>query len=304
MRTALDALVTAVWSSTSLNEASSLGLTIAFVLGALQGVTEFLPISSSGHLRLLAEVSGIREPQTFFDILLHVGTLLAVLIVYRRQVLEMLLGLGRVAGGGRPIADNLRAEPMARVALLAALATLPTALIAIAFGSVLEAWAADITHVGIALMLNGGLLLFFGIIQRRAITSSEGEASRPLESITWKDALVIGVFQGAAITRGISRSGSTILAGVYTGLDREAAATFSFIISIPAILGALVLKFESNAFHGDGLWIALAGGLTAAVVGTLALLLLLKIVRKGALQHFAWYCFLVGIGAISWGLWG
>ena len=267
-----------------------MGLGLALLLGVLQGLTEFLPVSSSGHLRLLEHWGGVQHPTTFFDILLHVGTLFAVFFVYRDVFRRMTVSLWKCVFRSSKFKD----EPDARLFLLACLATVPTGVIAIAFGDSMEAFAGAPTFVGSMLVMNGFLLLGLGWLQK---AQKEGEG-RTLEELTAKDALVIGAIQGLGIFRGISRSGSTITAGLGLKLNQEAAAAFSFVISVPAILGALVMKVDEAGATGMEAHVLILGAITAAVVGTIALIVLLKLLKKGHLHHFAWYCFALGVIAM------
>jgi undecaprenyl-diphosphatase len=272
-----------------------LALTLTLVLAVLQGLTEFLPVSSSGHLRLLSAFFGVAEPQTFFDVALHVGTLVPIVVIFRAPIGRILRELLAVGRRGASLSDS----PYARLGLLVALASVPTGILGIALGPAMEALAADVLWVGVALGVNGVLLLVLGRVSDRL---EAGGAARTLEELTMRDALVIGVIQGGAIFRGISRSGSTITAGLFTGLDREAAATFSFLISIPAILGALVLKLAQGGLAGvDPLNLAL-GVVVSAAVGWFALTWLLRLLHGGRLGHFAWYCFVLSGVTIFWRL--
>jgi undecaprenyl-diphosphatase len=266
----------------------SLGL--ALLLGCLQGLTEFLPVSSSGHLRLLEHWGGEIHPAIFFDILLHVGTLAAVFFVYRALFRDMTRALWRVLRGQSKLKD----ESHARLFVLACVATVPTGLIAIAFGDSMEGFAHSTGFVGAMLIVNGFLLLGLGFLQK-----SQGESGgRPLEELNVKDALVIGSIQGLGIFRGISRSGSTITAGLGLKLNQEAAATFSFVMSVPAILGALVMKMDEATRTGIETHVLVLGAVMAAIVGTVALIVLLKLLKRGRLHHFAWYCFAIGLVAL------
>jgi undecaprenyl-diphosphatase len=270
-------------------------LTLTIALAVLQGLTEFLPVSSSGHLRLLSAFFGVEEPQTFFDVALHVGTLIPILLIYRSSVGKILVELLAVTRRSA----SLETSPYARLGLFVVVASVPTGLIGVFVGPLMEALAADLLWVGVALAANGVLLLFLGRLSRRI--DAGGEA-RSIEALTARDALVIGVIQGCAVFRGISRSGSTITAGLLTGLDREAAATFSFLISIPAITGALVLKLAEGGLSGvDGLSLVV-GVLVSAIVGWVALKWLLRLLHGGGLTHFAWYCFVVSGVTILWRL--
>jgi len=266
----------------------SVGLVI--LLAVVQGLTEFLPVSSSGHLRLLQIGFGVEEAQTLFDIVLHVGTLFPVLFVYRREIGRMLRGLFAT------LRRDASAEEAnhARLAMLVVVGSVPTGCIGIGLGDLMESMTLDLAFVAGALIVNAAILFGLGAVQRQA---TEG---RPLESLTVRDALVVGTVQGFAVFRGISRSGSTITAGMLSGLDREAAAAFSFLLSVPAIGGALLLKLDLSVITGEGLGIYLLGGVVACVSGTVALLVLLRLLRRGQLHHFAWYCLVIAALGMYW----
>ena len=267
-----------------------MGLWLAVTLGGLQGLTEFLPVSSSGHLRLVEGFAGVEEPATLFDIMLHVGTLLAVVIVYRKRLGDILVSLFRLSGRGARLSE----EPNARLFFYLLLAMIPTGVIGLSLGDTTEGWAKDLKFVGGALLVNGVLLLWMGKIYR-----VRKGAGRDLDSLRARDALIIGTGQGLGIFRGISRSGVTITAGLGTGLSQEAAAAFSFLLSIPAILAALVLKVGEGGLDGVSVEVLLAGTLTSAVVGVVALKWLLRLLNQGHLHRFAWYCFALGAVAIT-----
>ena len=277
---------------------------MVLALAALQGLTEFLPVSSSGHLRLLAAAFGIEEPQTLFDILLHAGTLAAVFIVYRALFARMLGSVWQAITHPTAVKQQFAVDTDLRLVAYTVLATIPTGVIALALGDAMERLASSVGVVGAALMVTG-LILFV----MRAFTVGRWRATaerpaRPLEALTWRDALIIGTVQGVAAMRGISRSGSTITAGLACGLDQAAAAAFSFVLAVPAILGALVLHLRAGGLSADGLAHALVGAVVAAVVGTVALLTLLRLLRGGRLHLFAWYCLALGAAAIVWDLVG
>ncbi len=275
---------------------------LALLLGTVQGLTEFLPVSSSGHLRIFGELFGLTEPQTLFDVLLHVGSLAAVFFVYRGHLARMIASTVRVLRHPKDAAETLRAEGDARLVLLLGVATIPTGLIGVLLGGLMEGFAEDITFVGAALIVNAGLLLGLGVLVRRVRSLPHG--GRSLSEMRVRDALLIGTIQGFGIFRGVSRSGSTITAGLMMGFRQEAAAAFSFLLSIPAILGALVLESNLSGSASIDVPVAIAGVISSAVVGTLALLLVLRLLRQGALHHFAWYCLVLGGLAIYLGLAG
>lgn len=265
----------------------------ALVLGVVQGLTEFLPVSSSGHLVLCQHLFGLREPELLFDICVHVGTLMAVLAVFYRDILQMLSVLMRLPGlASRP--GGLRAQfdqhPELRLMLMIVLGSLPTAALGILFAKMAEQLFGTIWLVGIALLITGTFLWF---------TRLRRSSGRTIEEMRPKDALILGLAQGLAIVPGISRSGATISTALYLGIDRELAGRFSFLLAIPAILGALVLGLDGDMFQTNlPAGTILLGSLMAAIVGYLALVLLLKLVKKGQLYRFAPYCWIVGVAAL------
>ena len=206
------------------------------LLALVQGFAEFLPISSSGHLRILQALFGLNDPLTVVDVLLHLGTLVSVLIVYRAEVARLAVAGLRLLARPLQAPSFVQTDPDARLLALVTLATVPTTAIALSLGSLLDRAAAHVAFVGGALVVNGGILW---LLDRRCKRlHAHPDAARPLSALTARDALLIGLAQGLAITRGISRSGSTITAGVFLGLRQDAAATFSFLLAIPAVFGA------------------------------------------------------------------
>lgn len=266
----------------------------AVILGVVQGLTEFLPVSSSGHLVLFQHLFGLMEPELLFDICVHVGTLVAVLAVFRRDILELLKTLVRVpvlirtSGGVRSL-FNSHADFRLMVMIL--LGCIPTVLLGVIFAKVAERLFGTVWLVGVALLITGTFLWF---------TQRSKTTGHSIKEMRLKDAFMIGLVQGLAIIPGISRSGATISAALYLGVDREFAGRFSFLMAIPAILGALILGLDSEAFQTtlpvDKI---LIGSLVSAAVGYAALVILLKMVRKGQLHRFAPYCWIVGGVALA-----
>jgi undecaprenyl-diphosphatase len=260
--------------------------------GVVQGMTEFLPVSSSGHLRLGQLWLQTTPPSLFFDIALHLGTLLAVVVVFRRSLWNLTWGLLRPGQG------LWWHRPQGRQLGLLLLASVPTALIGLALEPLVEE-RLGLSAVGGLLLINGVILLFAKPLQ--GAPSDVGEEDQ--WALTWKGALLIGVAQGLAVLPGISRSGSTIVMGLAMGMSARAAATFSFLLSIPAILGAALLKSRDlESFEQGEILITVAGSLVAAVVGYLALVLLLALIKRAQFHHFSWYCFLIGAFALTTGL--
>jgi undecaprenyl-diphosphatase len=252
----------------------------ATALGVLQGLTEFLPISSSGHLVLGQIALGLKEPQVLFDVLLHVGTLAAVLAIYGKDAWRILRAwlLALFGRGDDPVS--------VRTGWLIILGTLPAAIIGLLFEDFIESIFGSPRTVSFALIATGALLFF---------TNSGAPGNRGEEEMTWRDALLIGVFQAIAIMPGISRSGSTIACALFLKIDREHAARFSFLLSIPAIGGAFILKARHlTEVTSPDIFPFLIGMIAAAGSGVLALSWLVRLVRRGNLRGFAYYCWAVG----------
>ncbi len=251
------------------------------MLGVLQGLAEFLPISSSAHLALAPWAFGWAAPGLAFDVALHIGTLAAVLWYFRRDW----LALAR-AGVASLVARRLEGEDGRRLGLLI-VGTVPGA----ALGYVLQRQAETIFRTpvltAIALIVMGALLW---IVDRRARTD------RRLSGMGWRDAILIGLAQACAIVPGVSRSGATITAGRALGFDRAGAATFSFLMSMPITAAAAALK-APEALRAADLAPVLVGMLTAAVSGWLAIAVLLRYLRQSGLGVFAVYRFVLG-GAV------
>jgi undecaprenyl-diphosphatase len=271
----------------------------AIVLGVIQGLTEFLPVSSSGHLVLFQNLFGLKEPALLFDICLHVGTLAAVIIVFYRDILEILPALVQIPGRMKSAGGFLRlcqVDPAMRMALLIVIGSIPTAVIGLLFKEITDQLFGSIAMVGCMLIVTGTLLWLTRRIQRQG---------RPIGKTTLKDALIIGLIQGVAIVPGISRSGSTIATALFLGVDRKVAGRYSFLLSIPAIVGALVLGLDAPEMQTTiPLGTILAGSAVSALVGWLALVILLRVVDRGQLHRFAPYCWLVGIIALGFGMAG
>lgn len=287
----------------------------AILLGAVQGATEFLPISSSGHLKLGQALMGIQEPQLLFDIILHVGTLLSVMVFYRRDI-AMVLGDGleglRRATRQRSVSE-LVAPKGVRLALLVVLATLPTGVIGVLLESVIEPEGrpSPITAPVVCgiLLINGVILMTNAYFlrqerRRRAEEAPARQGTFTLWSITPAVALAIGVVQGIAVLPGLSRSGLTITLALALSVQRLHAARYSFLLSIPAILGALVLKFDPTIFTASSSTLIFGvGALVAAGVGYGCLILLTHMLERARFHHFAWYCWIVGVtGLVVWGI--
>jgi undecaprenyl-diphosphatase len=260
----------------------------ALILGIVQGLTEFLPVSSSGHLVLLQKIFGITEPTLFFDTMVHVGTLAAVFAVLWKDIWAILRKLW---------------QPLTAYIILA---TIPAVVFALLFNKTIKAAFESGKFLGLAFLLTSALLVFAELLVRRANRSEGG--LKKADGMNWLDALIIGIFQAVAIIPGISRSGATLSGALSRKLERDFAARFSFLLSIPAILGALLMQIKSlvkpgataeaaasTGTAGIEAWAIIAGTLSAAIVGFFAVKLMLKIVREKSLWGFAIYTGILGL---------
>jgi len=268
----------------------------ALILGIVQGLTEFLPVSSTGHLIIFQHLFGLDEPQLFFDICVHLGTLMAVLIVFWKDVRQLLRSL-RLLLWSIFVKDahfeHIFENSEYKMLLLIFFGFFPTALLGVVFHEVGQQFFSSILVVGFMLIITG-LLLW---TTRRVKQEGGG-----LECFSIRTALIIGLVQGMAIMPGISRSGSTIAAALFLGLSRELASKYSFLLAIPAILGAGILSLHGMFNHPVEVNKAvLLGSATSFIVGYFALILLLRMVKKGRLYLFAPYCWVAGIAALVLG---
>ena len=271
-------------------------LFLALILGIVQALTEFLPVSSSGHLILAQAFFGLEEPELAFDLVLHLGTLVAIFIFYRRPLGRLLRELrflpGALAGPGR-LRVLYEERPDFRFGLLIIIGSFPTAVLGLLLKDLVTTRLATVESVGLALLATGVLLRLIG-----------GRGGTGRDRLTFWDALVIGAVQGLAVTPGLSRSGWTIGAGLWLGLGRETAARYSFLLSVPAILGATVLELRGDMSSHFGAGDFLAGFLAAAISGCLALTFLTRLLKSGRFAVFAWWCWAVGGAALAWSFWG
>ena len=264
----------------------------AIFLGVIQGLTEFLPVSSSGHLVIAQWKMGYQphDPNMIlFDLMVHLGTVLAVLFYYRQSLVKYTMGLGRDIGGLSHPVKLYRNSPVYRVSFLALAATFVTGLVYVLFDDIIESGFESPPMVAICWLITATILL---------ITDRRGKVKGSLRDFGLIAALMVGLAQGAALFPGISRSGSTICIAVLFGLRRHWAGQFSFLIGVPAICGATVIKFAdyfSEGYPPPDWGPMIVGGLASAVVGLGALALLLWAVRRAKLKFFAIYCYLLAI---------
>lgn len=268
----------------------------AIVLGILQGLTEFLPVSSSAHLVIAQHyLKGFNQPGLLFDVLLHMGTLFAVLMYYWRDIIDIL----RAFTTKSDISVNCKNgncdsyKPQRKLGLLIIVGTIPTALLGFFFKDYVVILFSSVKLTASMLIITGILL---------AIADRVKERNRELSSLTFKDSVLIGFVQGLSITPGISRSGSTIATGLFRKIDGKDAAKFSFLLSIPAILGAIVLELPHFSHVQAGEIPAyLLGILSAMLTGILAIKFLIRMLKQERLRYFAYYCWLLGSVVIVFG---
>ena len=246
----------------------------AILLGIVQGATEFLPVSSSGHLVVSQELLGVRVPGILFEVAVHLATLVSILLVYRERVSRLALGCLR---GDR---DSWR-----YVGLLV-LATIPAAVLGLFFEDAISGFFDDPAVVGWAFLLTGGLLF----------SARAALARKPEAEPTVATALLMGFAQAFALVPGISRSGSTVVAGLWGGVAGREAAAFSFLMAIPAILGAAVLKLPEAQSAGLSTGALLAGSVAAALTGVLAIRSFIALLRRQTFHTFAYYLWPAGAG--------
>jgi undecaprenyl-diphosphatase len=249
---------------------------ISILLGIVQGLTEFLPISSSGHLVLLAEFLHFDPPGLLFDVLVHFGTLGSVIYIFRRRIGYLIRS--PFMGG-----ENLK------LLFFLGSATVPIAVTGLVFGKSIEKTFDQMQIVGFSLLFTGGLLY---------LAEKVDQKERGLNEMSLLDSILIGIMQVFSLLPGVSRSGATITTGLFRGLNRRLAAEFSFLLSIPAILGATLVKLgeviKNPTEHHSFLGVYIIGTVFAFITGLIAIKTLLLIIQKKRLDVFAYYCWGVG----------
>ncbi len=251
----------------------------AIILGLVQGLTEFLPVSSSGHLVLTQALFGLDEPGVTLEVMLHVGTLFSVFWVFRRDFIELF---------------NFHRDRRQRYfILMLILGVIPTGLIGFFFSGYTDALFSSTLLVGFMLLITGTILKLLTIIPA---------GLKSVEKMNYKDALWIGILQGMAVIPGISRSGSTIAAALWRGLDRETAVRYSFMLSAPVIFGASLFEFREMLQVGvesEMIINYLVGGVFSFFAGVLAIRTFIKLLREQKFYLFAFYCWGVGTLVIA-----
>jgi undecaprenyl-diphosphatase len=256
----------------------------ALVLGVLQGLAEFLPISSSAHLALAPWAFGWAEPGLAVDVALHVGTLVAVLVYFRDEWIRLIVAAGEI------VRTQRIQTPEQRRVIYLIVATIPGGLAGVALNDYAESTFRSPLLIGSALAAMGVLLW---------IVDKVRPANRPLEAIRWSDAILVGIAQAFALLPGVSRSGATITAGRALQLDRESAATFSFLMSMPIIAAAAIFKVPHLLHSGGAGMPLLVGVLASALSGWLAIEIVMRYVRTHSYGVFAAYRVVIGAAAVA-----
>lgn len=260
----------------------------AIILGIFQGIAEFLPISSSGHLVLLQSLFKIQEGNLFFAKMLHLGTLISIFIVYFNDIIiiikEFFILTYDLFRYRKLRIDN----EYKRLGLMIIVGSIPTGIIGILFSDFFEKLYSSVTIVGLALIVTGILLWAAEKLPPR---------NKKANDMKIYDALIIGLFQGFAITPGISRSGSTIVGGLFRGFNKKLATKFSFLLALPATFGAGLLGIKDALSESSAIAIDLpliVGVTISAITGVFAINILIKVLEKGKLHYFSYYVWIIG----------
>ncbi len=259
----------------------------AIILGVLQGLTEFLPVSSSGHLVLVPWLLNWQSPGLTFDTTVHLGTLVAVVIYFWKDIWQIVIGVLKT------LRDRNFDDPHGKLGWLLVVGAIPAAVAGVLFNDLFESLFSKPLYVTIFLFVTGAILVISEKIAHRV---------RELDSVGWKDSLLIGIAQIFAIAPGISRSGSTIAAGLALGIKREAAARFSFLLALPIIFGAGMLQLKhalAAGLSGSDTTLLAVGFLAAAISGYAAIHYFLQYVRRHNLYIFAAYVWVFGLLALA-----
>lgn len=269
----------------------------AIILGLAQGLAEFLPISSSGHLTILQHFFGIEgDSVVIFTILMHVGTLAAVFIIYWADIWalikELFLTIWDLI---RFKGLKLKERPVRKLGVMIIIASIPTAIIGLGFQDMFEGFYETLLPTGIGLIITGIILW---------IAENPRKQGKGIEQMTWAHAVIIGTLQGVAITPGISRSGSTLFGGLITGLDRAFAVEFAFLISIPSVLGSLILESDGamESVLSNNMGPIVVGFIVSLLSGIFAIKVMITIVKKYSLRYFSAYVWVVGAFLIGYTL--
>ena len=268
---------------------TQLTLNDSLLLGVLQGFTEFLPISSSGHLVVAQALLGIKKSGISFEIFVHFGTLMSIFVMFRQEIRAMTAAVIKMIRNPKNVTVIYHSDEQFKLFIMILIATLPAGVIGILFKDSFEMLFSSPKYVGYAFIFTGIILFSTKFALNRSAKIGIGNA------------LIIGFAQAIAIIPGISRAGSTIGAGMLRGVSGEEAARFSFLLAIPAIAGATLLQIIDIMEYGLkelSLTVAGAGVIASFLTGLLAIWLLMGIMKRGKLHYFSWYCMTIGIVTI------
>lgn len=276
-----------------------MNLLLAILLGIVQGVTEWLPISSSGHLVIVQHMGG-EEPPIFFDLMLHIGSMVVVLYLFRKEIWELLKALPKLLvllPSTKKREEAFEKDPMVKLLFYLLLATIPIGVSGLLVKKFFEDEYKSLLTVGCGLIYTSAILFMI----------RDKDGTKQEKDMDGKNALIVGVFQSLAILPGVSRSGSTIAGGLLRDFDKEVAYRFSFLLFIPAMVGATaveLLDVYEEGYESSLILPTIVGTITAMITGYLTIMLLHKVVRERKLHLFAPYCFLLGLGLIGWYFFG
>lgn len=275
-----------------------MGYIEAIVLGLVQGLSEFLPISSSGHLAVFQSLFEINEDKViFFAVLLHIGTLVSIFVVYHKDIyalIKELFLLFKDIFTGKGL--RIKERPIRKLGIMIIVSSIPTAIMGLLFSDYIDKIFGSLTVIAICWIITGFILLFSEKLKNN---------KKEIEGMKYRNAIFIGICQGLAIMPGISRSGSTIVGSLVTGLKREFAVEFAFLISIPAILGSAILEFPKAIKAGiepSTIGPMIVGFLVAAISGYFAITTMIKIVSKHKMRYFSYYVWIIGLGTFIYSI--
>ena len=270
----------------------------AIIIGLVQGLTEFLPISSSTHLIFIQQILGVSEPLAF-DVLLHLGTLVAVISYFWRDIIQMIISLfsSLVDLFKGKFISEIKKDPYKKLTWYIIIATIPVGITGYLFNSIVESIFTGVSIPAFFLIISGCIIYF---------SQRMNSGKIDLKNMSLKESVIVGCGQACAILPGLSRSGTTLATGLFLGLEKEFAAKFTFILSIPVIIGAAVYELKDVSLGGSielTAWIV--GFLVSVICGYLAIKFLLKLIEERNLDIFAYYSWIVGaiilVGSLAFG---
>ena len=263
------------------------------LLGLIQGLTEFFPVSSSGHLVIAKYFLKIHLPGAAFEAFVHLGTVLAVIVLFRKEIKELVISFFDSIyklSQGENISNIFKNNSSSKLAWFIVISTIPAAIIGYTFSSFFEIIFSKPMITSFMLLITGALL-WFG-------NKKYPGGNKNISEITYKDAIIIGAAQAVAIIPGISRSGLTVIAGLYRNLDREFAAKYSFILSVPIILGASIFKFRDISSLNINIYVLILSGLVAAISSYGAMKIFVRLLKNRKIYLFSYYLWILSASTI------